>query len=258
MSTSPENPTIVIVQGSFQTPLVYADLFNKLTEKGYPTIHPKLPSCTDVSHPDFPSKDLIDDALAVRSAVTRLVEYESKTVVLVMHSYGGLVGSEAVPPELSYAHRKSKGLEGGVIHLFYFTAFIMEEENSVLGTFGESPNSIVSPNGTFTILNPEKVLYGDLPPSEAERWTSRLIPQSYAVQKTKLTRAAWKYIPSTYLIGTNDQAVPKEYQEGFAKMAGAEVVKESVGHSAMLSHLEVLVGRILGAVKSASERTKGV
>lgn len=153
---TPSKPTIIIVQGSFQTPHVYEDLKNKLVGKGYSTIHPELPSCSNIDAPDFATKDLIDDALAVRSAVTRLVEYESKKVVLVMHSYGGLVGSEAVPEELSWVYRKEKGLEGGVIHLFYFNAFILEEGNSILSSFGESPNNIIHvyPHPSFPSLNP--------------------------------------------------------------------------------------------------------
>jgi hypothetical protein len=133
-----------MVQGSFQTPLVYSNLLHLLNQAGYPTIHPTLPSCTDVEHPDFPKRTLIDDALAVRMEVTRLVEYEGKKVVVLMHSYGGLVGSEAIPEELSYAYRHKKdGLSGGVIHLFYITAFILSEGQSVLGAFGESPNNTV-------------------------------------------------------------------------------------------------------------------
>jgi alpha-beta hydrolase superfamily lysophospholipase len=148
-----EKPTIVIVQGSFQTPLVYNQLLTLLTQAGYPTTHPQLPSCTDISHPSFPQRTLIDDALAVRMEVTRLVEYESKKVVVLMHSYGGLVGSEAIPESLSYAHRvKEDGLPGGVIHLIYFNAFVLSAGQSVLGAFGESPNNIVKVvvKSTFT------------------------------------------------------------------------------------------------------------
>src|SRR4051812_32681658 len=113
-TTTNEKPTILIVQGSFQTPLVYDGLSKGLLALGYPTIHPALPSCTNTDSPTFPSITLVDDALAVRLELTRQVEYEGKTVVVVMHSYGGLVGSEAIPEELSYSKRQAKGLPGGV------------------------------------------------------------------------------------------------------------------------------------------------
>ena len=64
-------------------------------------------------------------------------------MVVAMHSYGGLVGSEAVPEDLSYTKRQSLNLPGGVIHLFYFNGFILSEGQSVLGVFGESPNNNV-------------------------------------------------------------------------------------------------------------------
>lgn len=136
-----ENPTILIIQGSFQTPLVYKGLLDSLKAKGYPTIHPPLPSCSNVDSPDFPTISLADDALAIRKELTRLIEKERKLVFVVMHSYGGIVGTEAIPEELSYSRRQSKNLPGGVFHLFFFSAFILAEGQSVLGTFGESPNT---------------------------------------------------------------------------------------------------------------------
>ena len=59
--------------------------------------------------------------------------------MVVMHSYGGLVGSEAILEELSYSKRQAQGLQEGVLHLFYFTAIILGVGQSVLGTFGKSP-----------------------------------------------------------------------------------------------------------------------
>jgi hypothetical protein len=54
-----------------------------------------------------------------------------------------LVGSNAIPKELSFKYRESVGLSGGVIHLFYIAALVLDECQSVLGTFGESPNNDV-------------------------------------------------------------------------------------------------------------------
>ncbi|CAG8949919.1 hypothetical protein HYFRA_00004249 [Hymenoscyphus fraxineus] len=246
--------TIVLVQGSFQTPLVYEPLVKQLQSLGYPTVHPSLPSCTNVEENSFPSITLIDDALAIRLELIRQIEYGGKTVVVVMHSYGGLVGSEAIPEELAYSHRKTQGLPGGVIHLYYFSAFVLPPGKSVLSAFGESPNNDVKPDGRFGILNGASILYNDLPESEAQLWESRLILQSYNVQKTELTRGAYKYIPSTYLVCENDQAAPTQYQEMFASSAGAQVERCSAGHSAMLSQTEMLANKISAAVEMAMEK----
>ncbi|KAM3065245.1 hypothetical protein ACMFMG_004367 [Clarireedia jacksonii] len=213
--TAKENAIIVLVQGSFQTPSVYQPLGQRIRSLGYSIVHPSLPSCTNVDDPSFPSTTLIDDALAIRLELIRQVEYEHRLVVVVMHSYGGLVGSEAVPKELTYADRKARGLSGGVVHLFYFSAFILPAGKSVLEVFGESPNNDV---------------------------------------KTKLTRAAYKYTPSTYLICENDQAAPLQYQEMFAATAGAEVDKCNSGHSPMLSQTELLADKIVAVTDAAVKK----
>lgn len=134
-------PTILLVQGSFQTPVVYKALVDQLIAFGYHTVHPSLPSCSNTDDPHFPRISLVDDVLAVRSELIRQIEYEEKIVVVVMHSYGGLVGSEAVTEDLSYAARQKEGLKGGVVHLFYYAAFLLDKEQSVMGAFGESANN---------------------------------------------------------------------------------------------------------------------
>ena len=103
MATSPTSdlPTILLIQGSFQIPEVYEILVQGLVARGYPTVQPRLPSCSDVASPDFPQRSLEDDAVAVRTELTRLIESEGKTVVVVLHSYGGLVGGEAITEVLT-------------------------------------------------------------------------------------------------------------------------------------------------------------
>ena len=105
-----DNPAIVLVQGSFQLPEVYYKLADALRTSGYEVHQPSLPTLTE---PDLATKTLSDDAAAVRSEVKALVD-GGKAVVVVMHSYGGLVGSEAVLKDLSFSQRQSEGLPGGV------------------------------------------------------------------------------------------------------------------------------------------------
>ncbi|RYO90848.1 hypothetical protein DL764_008386 [Monosporascus ibericus] len=199
--------------------------------------------------PDFPSKTLSTDALAIQSVVRRLVEDEARNVLVLMHSYGGLVGSEAILEEFSREKRKEQGLAGGVFHLFFFAAFVLAEGQSVLGVFGESPNNDIRPGSRFRIKNPTQTLYNDLPPEEAEYWASKIIDQSYAVQTTKLTRASYRYIPSTYVVCENDQGPPPQYQEMFGKRAGADVLRIASGHSPMLSKTEELANMVAAAAQ---------
>lgn len=119
MPSSAETPAIVLVQGSFQLPEVYHKLADALRTLGYEVHQPTLPSLTE---PDLASKTIGDDAVAVRSEVKTLVD-DGKAVVVVMHSYGGLVGSEAVLKDLSFDQRKSDGLRGGVGEYFMAASF---------------------------------------------------------------------------------------------------------------------------------------
>ncbi|PYI11172.1 alpha/beta-hydrolase [Aspergillus sclerotiicarbonarius CBS 121057] len=247
---APPKPTIVLVQGSFQTPLVYAKLSTGLRDAGYPAIHPQLPSCSDVDADDFTSRTMADDALAITKAIEQLVE-EEKSVVVVMHSYGGIVGSEAIPESLTRKSRQEQGKRGGVIHLFYYSAFVFTRGQSVLGVVGESPNNNVQ-DGRSWIKNGAKALYNDLPAEEAALWESRLIPQSCLVQTTCVTHVAYEYLPSTYLVCENDQAIPPQYQEMFAALAKAEVDRCSAGHSPMLSQPSMLVEKIAAVADRAS------
>ena len=126
VSYSQDKPTILIIQGFFQRPVVYAALEQRLESLGYPTVHPSLPTCSNTNEPNFPSLTLLNDAQAVREKLELLVEREQKTVMVVMHSYGGLVGSEAIPESMSHDKRRKDGLLGGVIHLFFFSAFLLD------------------------------------------------------------------------------------------------------------------------------------
>ncbi len=144
-----EKATILIIQGCFQRPVVYEALEHRLESLGHPTIHALLPTCGDARDPNFPFLSLHDDAQVVRKKLEQLVECEQKTVMVVMHSYGGLVGSEAIPEDLSRIRRRKDGLLGGVIHLFFVSAFLLDPGQSMLGAFGVSPNDKVEVNTPF-------------------------------------------------------------------------------------------------------------
>ena len=170
-----------------------------------------------------------------------------------------------------------------MIHLIFCSGFILDEGESVLDVFGESPNSDVhvssplrllllsqtiwtgknityllvhshtQPDGRFSFLDAEHRLYNDTPPTEAKLWASRLIPQSYKVQTTKMTRAAWRYIPSTYVVAERDQALPPQVQRAFAKRIRADVVRLETGHCPMLSAPGALAKTICEVARRALE-----
>lgn len=110
MPSSIEKPDIVLVQGSFQLPEVYYKVADTLRTTGYTVHQPILPTLTE---PDLTLKTLSDDALAVQTVIQSLVG-AGKRVVVAMHSYGGLVGSEAIVKDLSFNQRQSESRPGGV------------------------------------------------------------------------------------------------------------------------------------------------
>lgn len=253
MMTSLPRPAIVLVQGSFQLPEAYGKFASALRSREFLVIQPRLPSLSDHDSPDFSDskRDLADDARLVEDEAKRLVLDHGKTVMLVMHSYGGLVGSEAIPEELSLQNRRQNGLPGGVSCLVYIAAFALDKGQSVLSTFGETPDRIIKPDGRFTMKDTASRLYHDLPPDEAKYWASKIIDQSYAVLTTTITRTAYKYIPSTYVITEHDQAVPSQYQEMFAAVTGSVVKKMHSGHSPQLSKPDELTDLVEAAAALA-------
>lgn len=133
-------PTILIVHGAWHNPAHFKPLMDLLGAQGYETICPHLPS--DGATP--PTVTLYEDAQAIRSALVDLIEGRGKNVIVAMHSYGGIVGTEAVDETLGAKQRQAKGLSGGVTHLVYLCAFLLSEGLSLGSTFGgELPPSII-------------------------------------------------------------------------------------------------------------------
>lgn len=202
----------------------------------------------DQSDPDFTKKTLRDDADVVEAAIRKLVEEDNQTVIVVMHSYGGLVGGEAISEELTLQTRQARGLRGGVARLFYCAAFVMPKGQSIASAVGDSPDHDTW-DGRFQMRDPGATMYHDLPADEAAYWTARVVPQSSAVMGTVIERCAYTFnVPSTYVVCTGDRALPPQVQEMFAQLAGADTVVvrklEGVGHSPMLSKPEEVLALI--------------
>lgn len=242
------SPTIVLLQGSFQLPEVYHKFADLIRSHGFTVVQPTYPSLTDQDAPGFTSKTLTTDADAVEAVIKTLVEDEGKTVMVVMHSYGGLVGSEAIPGALTYASRRERDLPGGVARLFYLAAFVLPRGQSGTSTAGPaaSPNEWADGQGRFGLRDPLGLIYDDLPPEEGRHWAERTVLQSCAVKDTVMVRCAYGHpdLPSTYVVCAADRAVPAAAQEMFATAAGAVVRKVEAGHSAFLSKPDEVMGLI--------------
>jgi hypothetical protein len=113
-------PTILFVPGAWHTPAHFVPISNLLHTHGYKTSCPTLPSCGG-----FGKGPMQDDANAVKAELERLL-IEGADIVLVGHSYGGLVVTEAALVEYSKVARAGKRLEGGVIHILYLCAVLLQ------------------------------------------------------------------------------------------------------------------------------------
>lgn len=141
---SSDQPVFVFAPGAWHTPDCFEIVQGKLDKQGYTTSAVAYPSVGA----EPPTRSLFDDAAALRRDI--LVQTtQGKQVIVVVHSYGGLVGAEAVKG-LGYKQRKAEGKTGGVTLLVYLSAFVTPKGMSILKMLGGQPlpwmNFQVSPS----------------------------------------------------------------------------------------------------------------
>ena len=134
MAASLSPPTILLIHGAWHYPSLYAPFCKSLEALGYEVVCPRLLSCNDAVPP---TKFLHDDVALIRGTAQSLLD-EGKRVVAVMHSYGGMVGTDAL-----------HGLP--IQHLIYMTAFVPPSGKSLAGMFGGTlPPFITIDVGVFS------------------------------------------------------------------------------------------------------------
>jgi pimeloyl-ACP methyl ester carboxylesterase len=137
-------PTILIIHGAWHHPAYFKDLNQQLQDHGYGVACPHLPTCSN----DVPPKKLFkDDVAIVRDIATSLAD-DGKEIVVLMHSYGGMVGTDALY-DMSVSSRAEAGLKGGVKRLVYMCAFIPQKGQSLAGIFGGSLPPWLEPKVCF-------------------------------------------------------------------------------------------------------------
>ena len=201
----------------------------------------ELPSCVA---PPGASGGAVGDMYADADAVRAALEEEDGPLVLVGHSYGGMVITDA-----------AAGHEN-VEHLIYVTSVMPEHDETMasLGGSGE-PGPWMDPrpgDGTMGIeadLMPGAFMQ-DCDEEAVAGALERLTRQPLAVFGQTPRAVAWREKPSTYVVCAEDQATPPEAQREHARRAG-RVVELPTGHHPMLSRPELLA-RILAEAATAS------
>lgn len=125
-------PTVVFLHGSWHNPNDFK-LVRELFEKdSYPTECPLQASFN--AKPAPPVVGIDDDVNVVQTLLTKLLD-EGKEIIFVMHSFGGVLGTEAIREEFRKKARHKKGLPGGVLGLVYMCAFVLPVGKSIESTF---------------------------------------------------------------------------------------------------------------------------
>ena len=166
-----------------------------------------------------------------------------------MHSYGGVVGTDA----LAGLGKEKQDSAGGVTRLIYMSAFVPFENQSLAGMLGDLPPYLTpEPDGTLKFHDPATRFYSNLEPAERLHWAEQLVAHPTAAQTTNITNAAWREIPTTYVLCEKDQALPPQLQEMMVQRLVEEGIKVHLercasDHSPFLS----MPGRIVEVVVAA-------
>jgi pimeloyl-ACP methyl ester carboxylesterase len=126
-------PTVLFVHGAWHTPNHFAPVRRVFEEAGFPTSCPRLPSVGNA-----PPIGLMEDAQCIRDELVRLIEGEERDIVVVAHSYGGVVATQAVEQRFAKKTCEKEGKKGGVVRIVYMCAFLMNVGEPLPGASGGS------------------------------------------------------------------------------------------------------------------------
>lgn len=229
-------PTIVLVHGAFADGASWDKVIPLLEAKGYPVV---------AVHD--PLSGLADDV----AQTTRAIDAAPGDVILVGHSYGGYVISDA-------------GNDAKVKALVYVAAFAPDAGETITDMGKGKPVPPWQPtlkvdSGGYAVLPTESILKyfaPDLPAAEARLVAATQGPISTTVFGAKLKSAApaWKAKPAWYLRAENDQMIDPAGQAAMAKRAGATVTSIKSSHVPMLSHPADVAKVILAAAAGAGAK----
>jgi pimeloyl-ACP methyl ester carboxylesterase len=213
-------PTLIFVHGACvrDTAWWWGRMIEPLAEHGIDSAAVALPSCGETGGE---RGDLHADVNACRQAIA---EAEGP-VVLCGHSYGGMVITEA-------------GADDRVSRLLYLTSVMPEAGQSLGELAGAEPSPWMDPGEDGTVgvhADPVRELFlQDCDEATTEQAVARLTRQSVTAFTQPPRQIAWQRTPSTYVVCTEDLAIPPEVQRRRIK-AGTRSVDFRAGHHPFLS-----------------------
>lgn len=223
--------SIVLVHGAFVDGSGWQPVHAQLVARGFDALvvqHPTLTLEGDVS------------------ATRRAIDMACHPVLLVGHSYGGAVITQAGN------HPKVKGLA-------YIAAFVPDVGESVAqlndapAKEGESKAPVLPPQDGYLVVDPEQfpdAFAADVDPATTRFMAVAQLPWGLDAATAVITRAAWKTRPSFYLAALADRMVPPSAQRHMAQRAGAALSAINSSHAAMLSHPQEVADFIAAAAST--------
>jgi pimeloyl-ACP methyl ester carboxylesterase len=221
---------IVLVHGGFVDGSGWEDVYRILRKDGY-----------GVSIVQNPTTTLADDVAATKRAIAE----HNGPVILVGHSYGGVVITEA-------------GNDPSVAGLVYIAAFAPDRGESVASLIKDPPPGAAVP----PILPPQQGLLAldktrfaasfaaDVPTEKAEFMANSQVPWGVDALNGTVSLPAWKSKPSWYLVATDDRMIPPAAQRSMSKRAGSTVAEVKGSHAVYVSQPDVVAELIKKAAKS--------
>jgi pimeloyl-ACP methyl ester carboxylesterase len=222
---------IVIVHGGLVDGSGWEAVYNLLKKDGY--------AVTIVQNPTI---SLADDVAFTKRAIA----VQNGAVILVGHSYGGAVITEA-------------GNDPKVAGLVYIAAFALDKGESVSSLIKDPPPGAPVPPilplvDGFLLLDKAKFpasFAGDVSPEEAGFMADSQVPWGVNALGGTISEAAWKAKPSWYLLTTEDRMLPPDAQRLMSKRAGATVVEVKSSHAVHVSQPQAVAHIIKEAARVA-------
>jgi pimeloyl-ACP methyl ester carboxylesterase len=215
MSTEAPTKNVVLVHGGFVDGSGWQGVYNILTRDGY-----------NVSIVQNPTISLEGDVAATR----QIIDEQPGPVVLVGHSYGGAIITEA-------------GRHDKVTALGYIAGFAPDTGESVNTLIADPPPGapvppILPPQDGFLFLDRDKFhasFAGDLPADQAAFMADSQVPWGVGALAGTISEPAWRTKPTWYLLTTEDKMIPPPAQRIMSQRAGATVTEVAASHSVYVS-----------------------
>ena len=236
--TAQEQPTagaktVLLIHGAWADGSSWSKVIPLLEAKGLHVVAVQIPLTS-----------FADDVAATQRAIA----LEDGPILLVGHSYGGAVITEA-------------GNDPKVAGLVYVSAVAPDKGETALGLITSVPTPIDSElrpdKSGFLKLTPKGIAEDfaqDLSSKEIEILTSTQVPTSVTAMKGAVTVPAWKSKPSWYVVAANDRAISPDLEAAQAKRIGATTTTVLSSHVSMLAQPSEVAGVILDAASKASTK----